>query len=428
MKALIWHDEQLGAKFDEVEIPEEYKAKAKELHTQLVEMAVEEDEKLLEAYLEGTDADRRADSRPASARARRVPLRAGDVRLGLQEQGRAAAARCRCRLSAVAARHSAGRRHRSRQGRRSRRVPPTTRRRSPVSRSRSWTIPFVGSHHLRARLFRHGVLGHGRAQFRQGQERARRPHAADACEQPRRHEGSLRRRHRRVRGPEIHDDRRDALRSEQSGHPGDAWNSPIPSSKSRSSRRPKPIRKRWAWRSRVWPRKIRRSASRPIRNPARPSSRAWASSTSKSKSTSCSAHLQGRCQCRRAAGGLSRDAVEARHHPVHAQEADRRFGPVRRSEDRVRAACRRARVLSSRTTSSAARFRRNSFPSVEKGLKAQKESGLLAGFPVIDFKATLVDGKYHEVDSNALTFDIAARAAFRELASQRRRSSCSSRS
>ena len=57
-------------------------------------------------------------------------------------------------------------------------------------------------------------------------------------------------------------------------------------------------------------------------------------------------------------------------------------------------------------------------PSVEKGLKAQKESGLIAGFPVIDFKATLTDGKYHEVDSNALTFDIAARAAFRELASK----------
>jgi elongation factor G len=57
-------------------------------------------------------------------------------------------------------------------------------------------------------------------------------------------------------------------------------------------------------------------------------------------------------------------------------------------------------------------------PAVEKGLKAQKESGLLAGFPVIDFSAKLVDGAYHEVDSNALTFDIAARAAFRELASK----------
>ena len=53
--------------------------------------------------------------------------------------------------------------------------------------------------------------------------------------------------------------------------------------------------------------------------------------------------------------------------------------------------------------------------SVEKGLKTQKECGLLAGFPVIDFSAKLVDGKYHEVDSNSLTFEIAARAAFREL-------------
>ncbi len=58
-------------------------------------------------------------------------------------------------------------------------------------------------------------------------------------------------------------------------------------------------------------------------------------------------------------------------------------------------------------------------PSVEKGIKNQKETGLIAGFPVIDFKATLTDGKYHEVDSNALTFDIAARAAFRELAEKR---------
>jgi elongation factor G len=58
-------------------------------------------------------------------------------------------------------------------------------------------------------------------------------------------------------------------------------------------------------------------------------------------------------------------------------------------------------------------------PSVEKGLKVQKESGLMAGFPVIDFSARLVDGAFHEVDSNALTFDIAARAAFRELAERR---------
>ncbi|MBV8801290.1 MAG: elongation factor G [Alphaproteobacteria bacterium] len=58
-------------------------------------------------------------------------------------------------------------------------------------------------------------------------------------------------------------------------------------------------------------------------------------------------------------------------------------------------------------------------PSVDKGIKAQKETGLVAGFPVIDFAAKLVDGAYHEVDSNALTFEIAGRAAFRELAEKR---------
>jgi elongation factor G len=57
---------------------------------------------------------------------------------------------------------------------------------------------------------------------------------------------------------------------------------------------------------------------------------------------------------------------------------------------------------------------REYIPSVEKGLKVQKEDGVLAGYPTVDFSAELVDGKYHDVDSNALTFEIAARACFRE--------------
>ncbi|THD55703.1 elongation factor G [Phenylobacterium sp.] len=54
-------------------------------------------------------------------------------------------------------------------------------------------------------------------------------------------------------------------------------------------------------------------------------------------------------------------------------------------------------------------------PGVQKGLESAKENGLLAGFPVIDFKASLYDGAYHDVDSSVLAFEIAARAAFREL-------------
>jgi elongation factor G len=53
-------------------------------------------------------------------------------------------------------------------------------------------------------------------------------------------------------------------------------------------------------------------------------------------------------------------------------------------------------------------------PGVEKGLKSARESGILAGFPMIDFKATLIDGAYHDVDSSALAFEIAARACYRE--------------
>jgi elongation factor G len=61
---------------------------------------------------------------------------------------------------------------------------------------------------------------------------------------------------------------------------------------------------------------------------------------------------------------------------------------------------------------------REFIPGVEKGLLQAKENGLLAGFPVIDFTATLLDGKYHDVDSSVLAFEIAARSAFRELRSR----------
>ncbi len=53
-------------------------------------------------------------------------------------------------------------------------------------------------------------------------------------------------------------------------------------------------------------------------------------------------------------------------------------------------------------------------PGVEKGLIAQQQTGVIAGFPCIDFKAVLYDGAYHDVDSSVLAFEIAARAAFRE--------------
>ncbi|MGB0921094.1 MAG: elongation factor G [Alphaproteobacteria bacterium] len=56
-------------------------------------------------------------------------------------------------------------------------------------------------------------------------------------------------------------------------------------------------------------------------------------------------------------------------------------------------------------------------PGVEKGLNSVADAGVLAGFPVIDYSITLVDGAYHDVDSSVMAFEIAGRAALREIAS-----------
>ncbi|OJX09652.1 MAG: translation elongation factor G [Caedibacter sp. 37-49] len=57
---------------------------------------------------------------------------------------------------------------------------------------------------------------------------------------------------------------------------------------------------------------------------------------------------------------------------------------------------------------------REYIPGVQKGLQSALDTGVLAGFPMIDFKAVLLDGAFHDVDSSVLAFEIAARAAFRE--------------
>ena len=57
-------------------------------------------------------------------------------------------------------------------------------------------------------------------------------------------------------------------------------------------------------------------------------------------------------------------------------------------------------------------------PGIEKGVMSVADGGVLAGFPMIDFKVTVTDGAYHEVDSSVMAFEIAGRAAFREAVMQ----------
>ena len=58
---------------------------------------------------------------------------------------------------------------------------------------------------------------------------------------------------------------------------------------------------------------------------------------------------------------------------------------------------------------------REFIPAVKKGIEEARQSGIVAGFPVIDFKARLIDGASHDVDSSSLAFEIAARTAFRNV-------------
>jgi len=61
---------------------------------------------------------------------------------------------------------------------------------------------------------------------------------------------------------------------------------------------------------------------------------------------------------------------------------------------------------------------RNFIPSVEQGVKEAMENGVLAGYPMVDIKATLLDGKYHEVDSSEIAFKIAGSMAFKDAAAR----------
>jgi len=54
-------------------------------------------------------------------------------------------------------------------------------------------------------------------------------------------------------------------------------------------------------------------------------------------------------------------------------------------------------------------------PGVEKGIESVSDSGILAGFPIIDYKVTIVDGLHHDVDSSVLAFEIASRHCFKEV-------------
>ena len=57
-------------------------------------------------------------------------------------------------------------------------------------------------------------------------------------------------------------------------------------------------------------------------------------------------------------------------------------------------------------------------PGVEKGIETVSDTGILAGFPIIDYKVTIIDGLHHDVDSSVLAFEIASRHVLKKHAQE----------
>ncbi len=219
MRAIVWKDENLGAKFDYVEIPDDLKEQALEYRNLMIEAAVEMDDAAMEKYLEGEEPDvptLKRLIRLAVQNAAWYPMLCGSAfkNKGVQPL-----------LDAVVdyLPHPLDR-------------PPITGVDPddpekvlvrPASDSEPMSLlafkimddPFVGTITF-CRIYS-GVLnaGDGAVELHARQERARRAHAADAREQPRRHQGSVRGRYRRSRGPEGCAYWRYALRSAEAGDP-----------------------------------------------------------------------------------------------------------------------------------------------------------------------------------------------------------------
>ncbi len=312
----------------------------------------------------------RARSARRSARATlAIDADPGALRLGLQEQRRAAAARRGRRLPAVAARRAAGRGHRPR--------PPRSRRSAPASDDSAVLGAGVQDHDRPLR--RHAdvlprLLGRPRARAPTSTTRPRarkerhRPAAQDAREQARGDQGGLRRRHRGRGRPARDDDRRHALRR---GPPDRARVDRVPRAghlTSRSSRRPRTTRRSSASRCRSSPPRIRRSACTPTRRPARRSSPAWASCTSRSSSTACCASSRSTptsASRRSPTGRPSASTVEQEGKFIRQTGGRGQYGHV---VDHASSRCRRAAGSSSTTAPRAASVPREYIPAVEKGV------------------------------------------------------------
>ena len=302
MKAVVWNDEALGAKFDDDEIPADLIEQAKEYREKLIEAAVELDDDAMAAYLDGNEPDEATLKRlirKAVLTGAFYPVLCGSAfkNKGVQPLLDAVVDYLPSPVDVPAIKGIDARRQRDR-------APGGRRGAAVAARVQDHGRPVRRHDHLLPHLFGQAGERHRRAELDPREEGARRPHAADARQQPRRHQGSLCRRHRRAGRPEGSPHRRHAVRSEQAGHPREDG---IPGAGHRDrdraevEGRPGKAGRRAgeAGRGRSVLPRLDRSGVRPDHP------QGHGRTAPRHQGRHPEAHLQGRCQHRRAAGGLS---------------------------------------------------------------------------------------------------------------------------
>ena len=335
----------------------------------------------------------------------RLQLRARALRLGVQEQGRAADARRGGRLPPEPARHPAGRGH-GPQGREHRRAPGRRERAVRRAGVQDRRRP-VRQAHLLPRLLRARST---RAPRSTTPPRTAGSGSAASCSCTPTSARTSTWPWPATSWPASASSRRPpatrcatgATRSCSSG-----WSSRSRSSTSPSSRRRRSTRTSWARPSTPCPRRTRPSASAPTRRPARPSSPAWASCTSRCSSTACCASSTSTPR------SASRRWPTARRSPRRSKTVEYRH--IKQTGGTGQFAVVKVDLEPTGPGGgyefvdkiTGGRIPREYIPAVDQGIQSALASGVLAGYPTVDVRATLVDGQYHDVDSSEMAFKIA---------------------
>ena len=399
MKAIVWEGDDKGAKFHEEEIPADLVDKAAEYRAAMIEAAVETRRRRHGRLPRRQGARRRDAEAPDPQGDRHARLLSDDVRLGLQEQGRAAAARRRRRLPALA-RRSRGLRGHRRQDRRA--------DRAQAARYRAAVDAGVQDHGRSARRLASpsaaSIPARSRAAWRSPTPRATGKSGSGACISCTPTTAS--------RSSEAFAGDIIALAGLKDTRTGETLSDPNKAVLLEKMDFPNPVIEM----------KIEPKTKADVEKMGVALAKLAAEDPSFRVTTDQESgetiikgmgelHLEIKVDILKRTHKVEvnvgapqvayRETLGARDRDrLHAQEADRRHRPVRAREARAGAERARRGQRVRERDHRRRRCRRNTSRASRRACSAVWDSGVLIGFPMVDMKVTLYDGNYHEVDSS----------------------------